>query len=107
MLGRGKRSGRITVGADKAYDLTPFVEDLRQRKVTPHITINGTVSKHGVVRTTAVDGRTRHAGYAISQILRKRIEDARLPPGPRLSPLRGEGPRALKGITSTLNVIFR
>ena len=76
MLERRKRSGRITVGADKAYDVTAFVEDLRQRKVTPHITINGTVSKHGVVRTTAVDGRTtRHTGYAISQTLRKRIEE--------------------------------
>jgi hypothetical protein len=44
--------------------------------VTPHIAINGAVSKHGVVRKTAVDGRTtRHAGYAVSQILRKRIEE--------------------------------
>ena len=46
------------------------------REVTPHIAINGAVSKHGVVRKTAVDGRaTRHAGYAVSQILRKRIEE--------------------------------
>jgi hypothetical protein len=44
--------------------------------VTPHIAINGAVSKHGVVRKTAVDGRTtRHAGYGVSQILRKRIEE--------------------------------
>jgi hypothetical protein len=108
MLERRKRSGRITVGADKAYDVTAFVEDLRQRKVTPHITINGTVSKHGVVRTTAVDGRTRHAGYAISQILRKRIEDAKnLPPDhASVTPSWG-GPPGTKGITSTLNVIFR
>lgn len=77
MLDRRKRSSRITLGADKAYDVTAFVEDLRERKVTPHIAVNGSVSKHGVVRKTAVDGRTvRHAGYAISQILRKRIEEA-------------------------------
>ncbi len=77
MLDRRNRSGRITLGADKAYDVTAFVEDLRERKVTPHIAVNGSVSKHGVVRKTAVDGRTiRHAGYAISQILRKRIEEA-------------------------------
>lgn len=76
MLDRRTRSSRITLGADKAYDVTAFVEDLREREVTPHIAINGAVSKRGVVRKTAVDGRTtRHAGYAISQILRKRIEE--------------------------------
>jgi transposase len=76
MLDRRNRSGRITLGADKAYDVTAFVEDLRERKVTPHITINGAVSKHGLVRKTAVDGRTtRHAGYGISLICRKRIEE--------------------------------
>jgi len=76
VLARRKRAGRITVGADKAYDVTAFVEDLRGRKVTPHIAINGAVSKRGVVRRTAVDGRTtRHAGYGISQICRKRIEE--------------------------------
>jgi transposase len=76
MVDRRNRKGRITLGADKAYDVTAFAEDLRKRKVTPHIAINGAVSKHGVVRKTAVDGRTtRHAGYAVSQILRKRIEE--------------------------------
>lgn len=76
MLDRRDRSGRITLGADKAYDVTAFVENLRERKVTPHIAVNGAVSKHGVVRKTAVDGRTsRHAGYGISQIVRKRIEE--------------------------------
>jgi len=76
MLDRSKRTGRITVGADKAYDVISFVEDLRGRKVTPHIAINGAVSKRGVARRTAVDGRTtRHAGYGISQICRKRIEE--------------------------------
>lgn len=48
--------------------MTAFVEDLRSRQVTPHIAINGRVSKHGVVRKTAVDGRTtRHAGYGIKR----------------------------------------
>ena len=55
----------------------PSSGDLRAREVTPHIAINGAVSKHGVVRKTAIDGRTtRHAGYAVSQIVRKRIEEA-------------------------------
>ena len=76
MLNRRNSSGRITLGADKAYDVTAFVEDLRERQVTPHITINGAVSKRGKVRKTAIDRRTtRHAGYGISLICRKRIEE--------------------------------
>jgi transposase len=76
ILNRRKGGRRITLGADKAYDVAAFVEDLRGRQVTPHIAINGRVSKHGVVRKTAVDGRTtRHPGYRASQICRKRIEE--------------------------------
>ena len=76
MLDRRPRGGRGTLGTDKAYDVTAFVQDLRERTVTPHIAVNGVVSKRGVVRRTAVDGRTtRHAGYAVSQRVRKRIEE--------------------------------
>src|SRR3954449_11244130 len=76
MLDRRRPRRRITLGADKAYDVTAFVEDLRQRQVTPHVAIDGRVSKCGVVRRTAVDGRTtRHVGYGISQGCRKRIEE--------------------------------
>ncbi len=67
---------RITLGADKAYDVLQFVNDLRTRWVTPHIAIDGHVRKTGRPRRTAVDGRvTRHAGYAASQRCRKRIEE--------------------------------
>jgi transposase len=70
------RTGRITLGADKAYDVTQFVNDLRGRSVTPHIAIDGHLTKTGKRRRTAVDGRTtRHAGYEISQRCRKRIEE--------------------------------
>ena len=76
---RKARSGgkhRITLGADKAYDASPFIGELRARNVTPHIAVNGTVSKLGKVRKTAIDGRTlRHPGHAISQRCRKRIEE--------------------------------
>lgn len=76
ILDRRKPRRRITLGADKAYDVTAFVEDLRERQVTPHIAIDGRVSKHGIVRKTAVDGRTtRHPGYQVSQVCRKRIEE--------------------------------
>jgi transposase len=76
LLDRRKAERRITLGADKAYDVTAFVGELRTRQVTPHIAIDGRVSKFGVVRKTAIDGRTtRHLGYRASQICRKRIEE--------------------------------
>jgi hypothetical protein len=53
-----------------------FVAELRSRSVTPHIAIDGRLSKTGKRRKTAIDGRTtRHAGYTISQRCRKRIEE--------------------------------
>ncbi len=71
-----RRAGRVTFGADKGYDVAGFVAELRKRAVTPHIAINGRVSKNGIVRTTAVDRRvTRHRGYAVSQVVRKRVEE--------------------------------
>ena len=76
MLDRRRRRRRITLGADKAYDVRQFVEDLRERSVTPHIAIDGHLSKTGKPRATAMDRRTtRHPGYAISQCCRKRIEE--------------------------------
>jgi len=72
---RGRRQ-RITLGADKAYDVARFVHDLRERSVTPHIAIDGHLSKTGKPRKTEIDGRTtRHVGYDISQRCRKRIEE--------------------------------
>ena len=76
LLDRRPADRRITLGADKAYDVTAFVEELRERQVTPHIAVDGRISKRGVVRKTAVDRRTtRHPGYRASQICRKRIEE--------------------------------
>ena len=73
---RTGRAGRATLGADKAYDVRAFVEDLRARKVTPHIAVNGNVRVTGRPRATAIDKRTtRHPGYRASQRLRKRIEE--------------------------------
>lgn len=73
---RGRRRRRITLGADKAYDVEAFVQALKNRSVTPHIAVDGHLSKTGKPRKTAIDQRTlRHAGYAISQRCRKRIEE--------------------------------
>ena len=43
-----------TLGADKGYDAEAFVEGLKARGIEPHVAINGTVSKHGPARKTAV-----------------------------------------------------
>ena len=76
LIDRERKGRRITLGADKAYDITQFVHDLRDRSVTPHIAIDGHLSTTGKRRKTAVDGRTtRHTGYDISQRCRKRIEE--------------------------------
>ena len=77
MLGRRrKKRRRITLGADKAYDVAAFVDALRDRAVTPHIAIDGHVRKTGKPRASRIDRRTtRHPGYAASQKLRKRIEE--------------------------------
>ncbi len=65
---RGKR--RVTLGGDKNYDTQDLVKQLRQQRVTPHVAQNNT---H---RSSALDGRTtRHAGYAVSQRKRKRVEE--------------------------------
>jgi transposase len=61
---------RATVGADKGYDSTSFVERVRDLGVTPHVAQNITS-----YRGSNIDGRTtRHVGYQASQIVRRRIE---------------------------------
>jgi hypothetical protein len=65
----GKR--RKTLAADKGYDTRDFIAGCRQRRTTPHVASHTT--RWG---GSAVDGRTtRHASYAASQIVRKRIEE--------------------------------
>ena len=76
LMDRRRSKRRITLGADKAYDVSGFVADLRARKVTPHIAIDGHLTKTGKRRKTAIDRRTtRHPGYPVSQRIRKRIEE--------------------------------
>lgn len=63
--------GRITLGGDKNYDTRDFVDAARSLNVTPHVAQN--VTKH---RRSAIDARTtRHPGYAVSQVKRKRVEE--------------------------------
>jgi transposase len=64
-------SKRITLAGDKGYDTKEFVRNLRELNVTPHVAQNICRNRH-----SAIDNRTTaHAGYAISQKKRKRIEE--------------------------------
>lgn len=66
-----RRCGRRTLGADKGYDTQGCVAALRGLGVTPQVAQN-TRRPGG----SAIDGRTTgHAGYAISQQKRKRVEE--------------------------------
>jgi transposase len=61
----------VTVGGDKGFDTRGFVAECRNLQVTPHVAQN-----HERPGGSAIDGRTTwHAGYAISQRKRKRIEE--------------------------------
>ena len=60
---------RRTVGADKAYDIDPFIENCRDIDVTPHVAQNTTR------RRSRIDERAmRHAGDGLSLVSRKFIE---------------------------------
>ncbi len=61
---------RVTLGADKGYDAADFVAAVRQLRITPHVAQNTSG------RASTIDGRTtRHAGYTLSQRIRKRVEE--------------------------------
>jgi hypothetical protein len=61
----------MTLGGDKNYDTREHVAALRQLKVTPHVA-QDTARLGG----SAIDQRTtRHAGYAVSQTKRQRVEE--------------------------------
>jgi transposase len=59
-----------TLGADKNYHQKEFVSGCRRRKVSPHV-----ACKQGV-KVAGLDGRTTgRSGYALSQRIRKRVEE--------------------------------
>ena len=68
---RADRPRAVTLGGDRGYDAADFVEELRTLNVRPHVAQNTSG------RRSAIDKRTtRHPGYAASQRIRKRIEEA-------------------------------
>src|SRR3954466_5564483 len=71
MAERVEGTERVTLAADKAYDTKDFVSEMRGMNVTPHVSQN-TKRPGG----SAIDKRTtRHAGYKVSQVRRKRVEE--------------------------------
>lgn len=67
MLEKIPGSRRITVGADKGYDTADFITECRGLNITPHVACR---------KWTKLDKRTtRHAGYQLSQKVRKRVEE--------------------------------
>jgi transposase len=67
MLSHIPSNGRITLGADKNYDTDDFIRVCRNWIVTPHIARR---------KWSTLDRRTtRHAGYLMSQRIRKRVEE--------------------------------
>jgi transposase/IS5 family transposase len=67
---RKKRVHPRILGADKGYHSKDFVAHLRQHKIAPHIAMIEGRNTPGLDRRT-----TRHAGYAVSQQKRKRVEE--------------------------------
>ncbi len=67
MLKGVSKTHRVTVGGDKGYDTQDFVTRCRSMIITPHVARR---------QTSKLDGRTtRHAGYHVSQRIRKRVEE--------------------------------
>ena len=69
---RRRRFRPATVGGDKGYDTKAFVEGVRALRITPHVAQYAA----GHHRGSQIDARTtRHAGYRLSQRVRKRVEE--------------------------------
>lgn len=58
MVERRRKGRRTMLDGDKAYDLSDFVDALRSIASTPHITVDGHVTKTGKRRKTRIDRRT-------------------------------------------------
>jgi hypothetical protein len=67
MLSHVRCNPRITLGADKNYDIADFITACRNWNVTAHVACR---------QSTILDRRTtRHAGYQVSLRIRKRVEE--------------------------------
>jgi hypothetical protein len=104
---RRRRGPLRSVGADKGYHTKAFIDALWLQCITPHIAmVEGR-------RTPGLDGRTtRSAGYALSQKIRKRIEEGfgwmKTVGGLRKTRYRGADRVALHAkLTAVANILIR
>lgn len=68
MLSDAETGCRPTIGGDRGYNTRGFVDGCRERGFVPHVAQKKDFN--------AIDGRTtRHDGYAVSQRVRKRVEE--------------------------------
>ena len=81
MVDRARKRHKLyfgTLGADTGYDDGNFLRSLERRKITPHVP-----TKKGAIKASDANGRARrrarkrqqNKGYAISQRIRKRVEE--------------------------------
>jgi len=97
MLNRRPGRKRLTVGADRGYDIERFTQGARAANVTPHTRSR----QHG-----SVDGRTtRHAGYAQSLHARHRVETP-FAWGKFARPLRKTMLRGLDRVKAQVELVF-
>ena len=79
MLTRLKRRHGVTprtLGADKGYFVAHYLDSLRRRGIRPHVACPSTPIREKAQRVREwAKRKTRSAGYAISQRLRKQIEE--------------------------------
>jgi transposase len=69
--GMAERTVALEMLADKNYDTVDFVRACRNMNVTPHVAQNISGNRHSAINACT----TRHSGYAISQRIRKRVEE--------------------------------
>ena len=68
LLSKQSKGRRQTVGADKGYDVSRFVDPCRELGITPHVAAK--------IKGSRIDGRTTNQkSYEISQKKRKRVEE--------------------------------
>jgi hypothetical protein len=66
------RARRRTLGGDKEYDTSDFVEGVRACNPTSHVAPNLPATR----RVSAIDDRTtRHAGFTVNHVKRKLVEE--------------------------------
>jgi IS5 family transposase len=79
MLTRLKRRQQLTprtVGADKGYFATRYLDSLRRRRIKPHVACpQQPIKKKAKALREWAKRKTRSAGYAVSQRKRKLIEE--------------------------------